>query len=247
MTSVSQKIPNYVGGISQQPDELMPPGMVKEALNVIPDVTNGLIKRPGARLLNPLQTNQDSGSWFHINRDRKEQYLGKVEGDGRVMVFDLLKQAYPIDVEYSSEPIDFYPDSGEIEDIEDDPDFQPPTVECNYQKMNDNLEKYYEELQDLTALKKDYNETMDRLNDGPNPGEEAEEIIRCDVEWTEIEEFVEDDDDGNPVYETNGYWLVREATSVLVVETGHHHGRSNTKDRHVKVSVVRSKRSVMMS
>ena len=34
MTGITQKIPNYIGGISQQPDELMPPGSVRDALNV---------------------------------------------------------------------------------------------------------------------------------------------------------------------------------------------------------------------
>ena len=66
MTSITQKIPNLIGGISQQPDELVPLGSVKDALNVIPDVTDGLRKRSGSRLVNPLLTNP-RGSWFHYN------------------------------------------------------------------------------------------------------------------------------------------------------------------------------------
>ena len=56
MTAITQKIPNFIGGISQQPDELKPEGSLREALNVIPDVTDGLRKRAGSRLINPLLT-----------------------------------------------------------------------------------------------------------------------------------------------------------------------------------------------
>ena len=43
MTSIRQTIPNYHGGISQQPDELKSPGQVVEAKNVYPDVVQGLL------------------------------------------------------------------------------------------------------------------------------------------------------------------------------------------------------------
>ena len=42
MTAVSQSYPNYLGGLNEQPDEVKKPGQVVEALNVIPDVTEGL-------------------------------------------------------------------------------------------------------------------------------------------------------------------------------------------------------------
>ena len=54
MSSITQTIPNYNGGISQQPDELKVPGQVKDALNVLPDLTHGLLKRPGGRLIKSL-------------------------------------------------------------------------------------------------------------------------------------------------------------------------------------------------
>ena len=40
MSSVTQTIPSYTGGLSQQPDELKVPGQVKTAKNVLPDVTH---------------------------------------------------------------------------------------------------------------------------------------------------------------------------------------------------------------
>ena len=51
MTSVTQTIGSYNGGISQQPDQLKLPGQVKDAVNVLPDIAHGLLKRPGGRLV----------------------------------------------------------------------------------------------------------------------------------------------------------------------------------------------------
>ena len=86
MTSVTQKIPNFIGGISQQPDELMPQGSVRDAVNVIPDVTDGLRKRSGSRLVNPLLTDKQ-GTWFHFNFADNQKYIGNVKLNGEVNIF----------------------------------------------------------------------------------------------------------------------------------------------------------------
>tara|TARA_X000001382_G_scaffold23475_1_gene14353 strand:+ start:1265 stop:4714 length:3450 start_codon:yes stop_codon:yes gene_type:complete len=80
MTSITQQIPNYTGGVSQQPDELKLPGQVNKAKNVLPDVTLGLLKRPGGQLIGSGLT-VDSGNlkWFHYYRDEGEQYIGQVQ------------------------------------------------------------------------------------------------------------------------------------------------------------------------
>ena len=87
MTSVTQKIPNFAGGISQQPDELMPLGSVRDAVNVVPDVTDGLRKRTGSRLINPLLTDEE-GTWFHFDYSPGLKYIGKIGLDGRVVIFN---------------------------------------------------------------------------------------------------------------------------------------------------------------
>ena len=80
MTSITQQIPNYVGGISQQPDELKVPGQVRSAKNVLPDVTHGLLKRPGGRLIgNELSPYSGDSKWFHYYRDEDEQYIGQIQ------------------------------------------------------------------------------------------------------------------------------------------------------------------------
>ena len=90
MASITQTIPNYVGGISEQPDQLKFPGQVKDVVNAIPDVTRGLYKRPGSKRIgsSPLSSVQSGGSWFHYHRDEDEgSYIGQVEADGQVRVW----------------------------------------------------------------------------------------------------------------------------------------------------------------
>ena len=85
MASITQTIPNYIQGISEQPDELKSPGQLTDAVNVVPDVTRGLIKRPGSKLVAALGSNATTaGSWFHYFRDGTEQYIGKVDRNGTV-------------------------------------------------------------------------------------------------------------------------------------------------------------------
>jgi len=106
MAGVTQTIPTYTGGISQQPDELKIPGQVNIAKNVIPDVTEGLTKRPGGKLVASLSDSsafslpdgsyattsydpdsQTNGKWFSYYRDETEQYIGQIDRTGNVRVW----------------------------------------------------------------------------------------------------------------------------------------------------------------
>ena len=78
MPSITQTIPNYINGISQQPDELKPPGYVTEAKNVIPDVTEGLVKRPGSKFMSKITPATTSSTWFDYYRDENEHYIGQI-------------------------------------------------------------------------------------------------------------------------------------------------------------------------
>ena len=51
MAGLTQTIPSYSSGISEQPDQLKAPGQVVDTTNSIPDLVNGLYKRPGAKRL----------------------------------------------------------------------------------------------------------------------------------------------------------------------------------------------------
>ena len=94
MASVTQTIPTLTGGLSQQPDELKIPGQVNEAKNVLPDVTQGLLKRPGSTLVASLSDNSTAslnstyeGRWFSYYRDEVEQYIGQISRDGSVKMW----------------------------------------------------------------------------------------------------------------------------------------------------------------
>ena len=90
MASITQTIPSFTGGISEQPDQLKFPGQVKDVVNAIPDITRGLYKRPGAKRVGttPLANVQSGGSWFHYHRDEEEgSYIGQVAADGQLRVW----------------------------------------------------------------------------------------------------------------------------------------------------------------
>tara|TARA_R100001443_G_scaffold30415_1_gene44090 strand:- start:11020 stop:13707 length:2688 start_codon:yes stop_codon:yes gene_type:complete len=78
MAAVTQRISNYLGGVSKQSDDKMLPGQVRECFNGFPDATYGLTKRPGFEHISNLTaaTSLDEAKWFYINRDDDEIYVG---------------------------------------------------------------------------------------------------------------------------------------------------------------------------
>jgi hypothetical protein len=90
MAGITQTIPSFNQGISEQPDHLKFQGQVRDIVNAIPDITLGLYKRPGAARIGttPLANVQSGGSWFHYFRDETEgSYVGQVAADGQVRVW----------------------------------------------------------------------------------------------------------------------------------------------------------------
>tara|TARA_R100001443_G_scaffold20082_2_gene31990 strand:+ start:1003 stop:3777 length:2775 start_codon:yes stop_codon:yes gene_type:complete len=90
MASITQTIPQYSLGMSEQPDQLKFPGQVTEVTNAIPDLTKGLFKRPGSKRIgtDALANVQSGGSWFHYFRDETEgSYIGQIAADGQVRVW----------------------------------------------------------------------------------------------------------------------------------------------------------------
>ena len=72
MANITQTIPALTAGISQQPDEQKIPGQVKDLVNAIPDVTQGLLKRPAGKFVASLSDGTiifTTGKWFHYYRD----------------------------------------------------------------------------------------------------------------------------------------------------------------------------------
>ena len=89
MASITQTTPYYIQGISEQPDQIKKQGQVRDALNVLPDITDGLLKRPGTQYLNELKHGSvnlnTEAAWFAV--DQTTKYIGRVHTDGTFAVW----------------------------------------------------------------------------------------------------------------------------------------------------------------
>ena len=80
MPAVTQRVDDYLGGVSRQSDDKKLPGQVEECINGYPDPTFGLTKRPGFQWIANLATGTtyDNSKWFFIPKDDTEKYIGCV-------------------------------------------------------------------------------------------------------------------------------------------------------------------------
>ena len=78
MPAVTQRVDDYLGGVSRQSDDKKLPGQVEECINGYPDPTFGLTKRPGFQWIANLATGTtyDNSKWFFIPKDDTEKYIG---------------------------------------------------------------------------------------------------------------------------------------------------------------------------
>ena len=95
MANITQTIHSLTAGISQQPDEAKIPGQVRDMVNAIPDVTQGLMKRPAGKFVSTLTGSTADGRWFHYYRDENEQYIGQVARDGTVRMWACVEVKAP--------------------------------------------------------------------------------------------------------------------------------------------------------
>ena len=54
MSTITQDVPNFLNGISQQPDKKKISTQVKDAINAYPDYALGMLKRPGGKFVSNL-------------------------------------------------------------------------------------------------------------------------------------------------------------------------------------------------
>ena len=108
MAAITQTVDNFLGGVSRLSDDKKGVGQVKECFNGLPDVTDGLTKRPGFKFIEKLKNNSgtaytgtslDDAKWFYINRDADtETYIGCItkkptSGNGSVLVWNAITGA----------------------------------------------------------------------------------------------------------------------------------------------------------
>ena len=89
MSTITQRIPNLLLGISQQPDNRKFPGQLRDSVNAFPDYALGLLKRPGGQYVTELYGASSSGKWFSILRDAQEKYVAQYD-DNKFRVWSLL-------------------------------------------------------------------------------------------------------------------------------------------------------------
>ena len=93
MAAINQRIPNFLGGVSQQPDKIKFPGQLRVCDNAVPDITFGLTKRPPAEFVGALTNATSSGHWYEILRDGDEKYIVQItpsnSGGMPIRVWDL--------------------------------------------------------------------------------------------------------------------------------------------------------------
>jgi len=81
MSTVTQNIPHFLSGISQQDDRKKFPHQLKDAINTYPDYALGMLKRPGGKFLDNLYNATSTGKWFSILRDENEKYVGQYDNN----------------------------------------------------------------------------------------------------------------------------------------------------------------------
>ena len=89
MSTITQRIPNLLLGISQQPDNRKFPGQLRDSVNAFPDYALGLLKRPGGQYVTELYGASTSGKWFSILRDQQEKYVAQYD-DNTFRIWSLL-------------------------------------------------------------------------------------------------------------------------------------------------------------
>lgn len=149
MSTLTQRIPTLLLGISQQPDNLKFPGQVVDANNVFPDYALGMLKRPGGKFVATLKDASTSGKWFSILRDSNEKYVAQY--DNNVFRVWSLLDGSPRKVEMGT------PGSGGI------------PAGCNYTNLQTDVLAYNSAVDTTAAELEDLNEfgaTFAETSDG---------------------------------------------------------------------------------
>ena len=81
MANITQQIPDFLGGVSTQPDDQKLPNQVSEIINGYPDPAFGLIKRPGFSWKANLgsASTYATGHWFYFRVSTTEAYVGVIK------------------------------------------------------------------------------------------------------------------------------------------------------------------------
>lgn len=194
MANISQKISSYIAGISQQPDHLKRPGQVRNLLNGLPDITEGLLKRPGSELISKLNTTS-GGKWFTMFRDANEAYIAQIN-NGVLKIWSLI-DGLPRVVRYNSTPNIHWPEDGGV-GLPQDPDHPvyPPSgggdsalpATCDLDYLTSSLDSWINAKEEESKKRRKYEDALETYNLRKNdqqreeyvaPTHSAAHAVRC--------------------------------------------------------------------
>lgn len=87
MAAISQRLPNLIGGVSQQPDTIKYSNQLRVCDNYYPDTASGLLKRPGLGGVAALPNVAADGTWFMVFRDDRERYAIQFSKAGALRIW----------------------------------------------------------------------------------------------------------------------------------------------------------------
>lgn len=90
MTLFDQSVPNLLGGVSQQAENLRFPNQAKESINTHASTVEGLIKRNPSKFIADVGSAGDSQRLHIIDRSPSERYALVVNDDKTISAYDLL-------------------------------------------------------------------------------------------------------------------------------------------------------------
>jgi len=196
MSTITQRIPNFLLGISQQPDNRKFPGQLRDSVNAFPDYALGLLKRPGGQYVSELYGASNSGKWFSILRDAQEKYVAQYD-DNQFRVWSLL--------DGSPRAVDMGNDTG-----------VPGT--CNLANLKTDLAAYNTAVADtetklglLNAAQADYAEKLS----GQNTTTEALFAVNYNYPYGQIDQYLT----SGILKNADGIYTVKNGDAVISVGT----------------------------
>jgi hypothetical protein len=202
MSTITQRIPNFLLGISQQPDNRKFPGQLKDCVNAFPDYALGLLKRPGGQFTANLEGATTDGKWFSILRDPQEKYVAQYD-DNTFRVWSLIETS--LGLEGSPRAVDMGSNAG-----------VPGT--CNLTNLKADLTAYNDAVEDTAAklaLLHAAQATYKEVLDGQNSTEQQLFVTNYNYPVSSVEQYLV----SGILKKSNGVYVVKNNNTVVQVTT----------------------------
>ena len=202
MSTITQRIPNFLLGISQQPDNRKFPGQLRDCVNAFPDYALGLLKRPGGQFTANLEGATASGKWFSILRDPQEKYVAQYDNN-TFRIWSLIETS--LGLEGSPRAVDMGSNAG-----------VPGT--CNLTNLKADLTAYNDAVEDTAAklaLLHAAQATYKEVLDGQNRTEQQLFVTNYNYPVSSVEQYLV----SGILKKSNGVYVVKNNNTVVQATT----------------------------